>query len=42
MLDAYHQEKTLPSEKAEEVPTSTNAEKKGLPETPAEKDQDGK
>ncbi|HKI47751.1 MAG TPA: twin-arginine translocase TatA/TatE family subunit [Desulfobacteria bacterium] len=42
MLDAYHQEKTLPSEKAEEVSTSTKAEKKGLPETPAEKDQDGK
>jgi sec-independent protein translocase protein TatB len=42
MLDAYHQEKALSSEKTEEAPASTDAEKKGLPETPAEKDQDGK
>ena len=42
MLDAYHQEKTLSSEKAEEVPTSTDDRKIRAPETPAEKDQNGK
>jgi len=41
MLDAYHQEKTLSSEKSEEVPTTTDAKKERPPETPAEKDQNG-
>ncbi len=42
MLDAYHQEKTLSSEKTEDAPTSTDDKKERAPENPAEKDQDGK
>jgi len=41
MLDAYHQEKTLPSTKTEETPASTDAEEKGQAEAPMEKDRNG-
>ncbi len=41
MLDAYHQDKTLSAKKTEDAPVSTDAEEKGVPEAPAEKDRNG-
>jgi len=41
MLDDYHQEKAPSSTEAEKVPPLKDAEEKGQPEAPAEKDPNG-